>query len=463
MEVKQRNMDIFYAERHRRGYAQQEQQQLLRPALLRPEELSMESGIDPGQEYYGQDYYSYEHGYELPQYGSRRRLLSPSGMYDEYGEVVVEGDGGFYYSPQGPEAERRRPGPLVAGRGISRRPVPRVAVSAVGERKAVTEGTARGRRKLKAVMQLSRVAISTHKPVAAVEVAPSPWKKAKIFPMLHKVRGKDADYNKLMAARQADGEDSMVIKGSYFQKSAEDKPLPKKPGRALKRPSVSKKPRDRTSEELSESESKSGISISVTAESESEESDYGKKRKRRRKSSSSSEESSASASSESQSDKDYLKVTLDQDETNESTVDSDEESEDSESSGSSSGSESEETSDRSEESGSHSKVSDTEEESKSKISSVLSSKSSEVSSMPPVQDKSSEASSKKPSSTTGSELDDAVQEVAEEEEESSSVMDEEETDETETSSTIGKSRSDRGTTTTTTASESEIPTDSTSF
>lgn len=27
------------------------------------QELSMESGIDPGQEYYGQDYYSYEHGY----------------------------------------------------------------------------------------------------------------------------------------------------------------------------------------------------------------------------------------------------------------------------------------------------------------------------------------------------------------------------------------------------------------
>ncbi|XP_066474848.1 protocadherin-15 isoform X2 [Tiliqua scincoides] len=80
-----------------RGYAHQEQQQLLRPALLRPEELSMESGIDPGQEYYGQDYYSYEHG--------RRRLLSPSGMYDEYGEVVVEGDGGYYYSPQGPTAE----------------------------------------------------------------------------------------------------------------------------------------------------------------------------------------------------------------------------------------------------------------------------------------------------------------------------------------------------------------------
>ncbi|XP_058044814.1 protocadherin-15 [Ahaetulla prasina] len=88
-----------------RGYAQQEQQQLLRPSLLRPEELSMESGIDPGQDYYGQDYYSFEHGYELPQYGSRRRLLSPSGMYDEYGEMVVESDGGYYYSPQGTSTE----------------------------------------------------------------------------------------------------------------------------------------------------------------------------------------------------------------------------------------------------------------------------------------------------------------------------------------------------------------------
>ncbi|XP_039183669.1 protocadherin-15-like isoform X3 [Crotalus tigris] len=90
---------------HQRGYTQQEQQQLLRPSLLRPEELSMESGIDPGQEYYGQDYYSYEHGYELPQYGSRRRLLSPSGMYDEYGEVVMESDSGYYYSPQGTSTE----------------------------------------------------------------------------------------------------------------------------------------------------------------------------------------------------------------------------------------------------------------------------------------------------------------------------------------------------------------------
>lgn len=38
--------------------------------------------------------------YDLPHYGSRRRLISP--MYDEYGEVIMEDDG-YYYSPHGPE------------------------------------------------------------------------------------------------------------------------------------------------------------------------------------------------------------------------------------------------------------------------------------------------------------------------------------------------------------------------
>ncbi|XP_061564652.1 protocadherin-15-like [Cololabis saira] len=90
-----------------RGYGQHEQtQQLLRPSLLRPEELSMESGIDPGQEYYTQDYYNYDHGYELPQYGSRRKLISPTGLYDEYGEVVVDDDGSYYYSPQDSDGEQ---------------------------------------------------------------------------------------------------------------------------------------------------------------------------------------------------------------------------------------------------------------------------------------------------------------------------------------------------------------------
>uniref|UniRef100_A0A3B4WXT6 Protocadherin-15 n=1 Tax=Seriola lalandi dorsalis TaxID=1841481 RepID=A0A3B4WXT6_SERLL len=87
-------------------------QQLLRPSLLRPEELSMESGIDPGQDYYTQDYYNYDHGYDLPQYGSRRKLISPSGLYDEYGEVVVDDDGSYYYSPQ----DRKRRVKLVVDR-----------------------------------------------------------------------------------------------------------------------------------------------------------------------------------------------------------------------------------------------------------------------------------------------------------------------------------------------------------
>ncbi|XP_078135215.1 protocadherin-15b [Sander vitreus] len=102
-----------------RGYRQHETQQLLRPSLLRPEELSMESGIDPGQDYYTQDYYNYDHGYDLPQYGSRRKLISPAGLYDEYGEVVVDDDGSYYYSPQesdGEHGSRKRRIKLVVDR-----------------------------------------------------------------------------------------------------------------------------------------------------------------------------------------------------------------------------------------------------------------------------------------------------------------------------------------------------------
>uniref|UniRef100_A0AAQ6ANT5 Protocadherin-15 n=1 Tax=Amphiprion ocellaris TaxID=80972 RepID=A0AAQ6ANT5_AMPOC len=102
-----------------RGYGQHETQQLLRPSLLRPEELSMESGIDPGQDYYTQDYYNYDHGYDLPQYGSRKKLISPSGLYDEYGEVVVNDDGSYYYSPQesdGEQGSRKRRIKLVFDR-----------------------------------------------------------------------------------------------------------------------------------------------------------------------------------------------------------------------------------------------------------------------------------------------------------------------------------------------------------
>lgn len=45
--------------------------------------------------------------YELPQYGSRRKLISPNGPYDEYGEVVVDDDGSYYYSPQESDGEVR--------------------------------------------------------------------------------------------------------------------------------------------------------------------------------------------------------------------------------------------------------------------------------------------------------------------------------------------------------------------
>uniref|UniRef100_A0A8C7YTH6 Protocadherin-15 n=1 Tax=Oryzias sinensis TaxID=183150 RepID=A0A8C7YTH6_9TELE len=68
-------------------------------SLSEIQDLSMESGIDRGQDY-TQDYYNYDQGYDFPQYGSRRRLISP--MYDEYGEVILEDDG-YYYSQQGPE------------------------------------------------------------------------------------------------------------------------------------------------------------------------------------------------------------------------------------------------------------------------------------------------------------------------------------------------------------------------
>uniref|UniRef100_A0A8C1IZB1 Protocadherin-15 n=1 Tax=Cyprinus carpio TaxID=7962 RepID=A0A8C1IZB1_CYPCA len=46
--------------------------------------------------------------YDLPQYGSRRKLISPTGMYDEYGEVIMEDDGSYYYSPNESEGEYGR-------------------------------------------------------------------------------------------------------------------------------------------------------------------------------------------------------------------------------------------------------------------------------------------------------------------------------------------------------------------
>ncbi|XP_055208043.2 protocadherin-15 [Gorilla gorilla gorilla] len=137
----------------RRGYGS-EQQQLLRPSLLKPEELSMESGIDPGQEY-GQDYYSYEHGYEMPQYGSRRRLLPPAGQ-EEYGEVVGEAEEEY-------EEEEEEP------KKIKKIKKPKVEIRQPSEEEEVV--------------------VTVEKPPAA-EPTYTTWKRARIFPMIFKkVRG----------------------------------------------------------------------------------------------------------------------------------------------------------------------------------------------------------------------------------------------------------------------------------
>ncbi|CAN0436772.1 unnamed protein product [Lampetra fluviatilis] len=68
-----------------------------------PQELSMESGIDPGQEYYPHDYYGYEAtGYGVAGFGSRRRLIAaPQRMFNEYGEPIVEDEGDYYYGEGG--------------------------------------------------------------------------------------------------------------------------------------------------------------------------------------------------------------------------------------------------------------------------------------------------------------------------------------------------------------------------
>ncbi|XP_045020062.1 protocadherin-15 [Bubalus bubalis] len=132
-----------------RGYTS-EQQQLLRPSLLKPEELSMESGIDPGQEY-GQDYYSYEHGYEMPQYGSRRRLLPPAGQ-EEYGEVVGEAEEEY-------EEEEEK----------AKKVKPKVEIREPSEEEEVV--------------------VTIEKPPPA-EPTYTTWKRARIFPMIFKkVRG----------------------------------------------------------------------------------------------------------------------------------------------------------------------------------------------------------------------------------------------------------------------------------
>ncbi|XP_078787949.1 protocadherin-15 isoform X3 [Oryzias latipes] len=307
----------------RRGYGRQD--------------LSMESGIDRGQDY-TQDYYNYDQGYDFPQYGSRRRLISP--MYDEYGEVILEDDG-YYYSQQGPEGRGRgrgRGGMLGGGppRRVAFRDFP------PGEEGEQAEPAGEGEpskaaKKLKSVMKLSRFLAASKggkQPSDAGPSGSSPWKKAKMLKMFGAGK-KDKDYAKLMSARRIDSQESLsdtpAVMGPIDSRSDARSRLSK----VLKKINITNKLRVRrksqssvshgsatgserdeeTSQAASEDERKSKVSISVT-ESEPEAGTSGSSKER-----GSDDESSEKSSV----DKDYLKVDLDRDDTNESTVDSEEE------------------------------------------------------------------------------------------------------------------------------------------
>ncbi|XP_019902522.2 protocadherin-15b isoform X2 [Esox lucius] len=241
-----------------RGYGHHEQQQLLRPSLLRPEELSMESGIDPGQDYFPQDYYNYEHGYELPQYGSRRKLITPPGLYDEYGEVVVEDDGSYYYSPQESEGEVAIGGgscPTIRGRGPhgaspfgdlgpplrTEQGHPRAAKGPAAAPDSQAHGSSTAALKLKAVMKLCKFRVSSSKEEGDPPSLHLPWKKAKIFPMGSKDQrggGEGGDFLAVTKTQRSNStvsvDSGMVIDGSYFQALDDAKPsLKQRLGKAL--------------------------------------------------------------------------------------------------------------------------------------------------------------------------------------------------------------------------------------
>ncbi|KAA8581555.1 hypothetical protein FQN60_003136 [Etheostoma spectabile] len=167
-------------------------------------ELSMESGIDPGQDYYTQDYYNYDHGYDLPQYGSRRKLISPAGLYDEYGEVVVDDDGSYYYSPQESEGEVKRQfgGGRLAQHPAYLQPCPPpshgpskktpAAPRTEGDKDQASEGgtttstkprSSRAAARLKAVMRVSTLLSSGSKTSGQPPAIHLPWNKARVRPM----------------------------------------------------------------------------------------------------------------------------------------------------------------------------------------------------------------------------------------------------------------------------------------
>ncbi|XP_053094751.1 protocadherin-15b isoform X3 [Pangasianodon hypophthalmus] len=184
------------------------------------EELSMESGIDPGQDYYTQDYYNYDHGYDLPQYGSRRKLISPAGTYDEYGEVIVEDDGSYYYSPHESEGEVSR-----QARRLSQtlhRP-PKFSLEDHVPRPEQTQSDPAGETvsfhssnpviNLRTVMKINKLLAARKASGQPMPFHP-PWKKNRIFPMMEKAQSAEP-------TKPTQGSDSSesgtAIDGIFFQ------------------------------------------------------------------------------------------------------------------------------------------------------------------------------------------------------------------------------------------------------
>ncbi|XP_028823418.1 protocadherin-15-like isoform X3 [Denticeps clupeoides] len=289
-----------------------------------------------GQSYYGRDYDEY--GYDMPQYGSRRRLIPPD-MYEE--------DDGYYYDGE------------VQGRGRGRGPSRRVEfqdlppeVPAEGEMEPAKEPaepeaeTSKAAMRLKSVMKLSKLLAAGKKVDQATVV--SPWKKAKAFPMMFGKK-KDKDYAKLTSARRIGSQESLGEGPSAVSGEAPTSARARL-GKVLKHINLTKKLQARRKSQSSisrssatdEDEKKTKVSISISEVEPSESASEGevrkKKIKKKRKASDDEDEddeddeekeedveqSSLATSSE---DKDYLKVDLDRDDANESTVDSESEPE----------------------------------------------------------------------------------------------------------------------------------------
>ncbi|XP_073722817.1 protocadherin-15b isoform X2 [Misgurnus anguillicaudatus] len=181
------------------------------------EELSMESGIDPGQDYYTQDYYNYDHGYDLPQYGSRRKLISPTGMYDEFGEVIMEDDGSYYYSSHESEGEVARKGRGLAppaGGAAPRRP-PKLAFG--DQPQKFEQHPAEGIKHSHSSQAESKIKAPIKQLFERKSGSPHhfPWKNNRIFP---EENGGGIDVPKPTTRQRSNSADSgMVIDGSYFQ------------------------------------------------------------------------------------------------------------------------------------------------------------------------------------------------------------------------------------------------------